>query len=161
MFPATFLNFGPACSAIFLLWSFGEINQLELSIYLDIYALKAGPKLKKWWETCHCYLITIRLEIYVLGPPNLCSVNGWTTPVNKAAALKFLSKLVHLFRSYSSFSKTQADTQKQCDPISSKFCYICLFLAGINQFLSHWTLRPSSATFSHNFTVTRFNQYDR
>ena len=37
MFPATFLNFGPACSAIFLLWSFGEINQLELSIYLDIY----------------------------------------------------------------------------------------------------------------------------
>ena len=39
MFPATFLNFGPACSAIFLLWSFGEINQLELSIYLDIYDL--------------------------------------------------------------------------------------------------------------------------
>ena len=39
MFPATFLNFGPACSAIFLLWSFGEINQLELSIYLDIYAV--------------------------------------------------------------------------------------------------------------------------
>ena len=39
MFPATFLNFGPACSAIFLLWSFGEINQLELSIYLDIYGL--------------------------------------------------------------------------------------------------------------------------
>ena len=38
MFPATFLNFGPACSAIFLLWSFGAINQLELSIYLDIYA---------------------------------------------------------------------------------------------------------------------------
>ena len=38
MFPATFLNFGPACSAIFLLWSFGEINQLELSNYLDINA---------------------------------------------------------------------------------------------------------------------------
>ena len=41
MLPATFLNFGPACSAIFLLWSFGEINQLELSIYLDIYELNA------------------------------------------------------------------------------------------------------------------------
>ena len=37
MFPATFFYFGPACSAVFLLWSFGEITQLELSIYLDIY----------------------------------------------------------------------------------------------------------------------------
>ena len=33
----TFFNFGPACSAIFLQWSFGEINQLELFINLDIY----------------------------------------------------------------------------------------------------------------------------
>ena len=46
-FPPLFLNFGPACSAIFLLWSFGEINQLELSIYLD--GIKAKSYSKVEW----------------------------------------------------------------------------------------------------------------
>ena len=123
-------------------------------------------KRSSFFPFMHCPLVANRKTQWYANDYFAIVISKWFFPLHsfntpRTSFCQSFISLVHPFRSYSSFSKTQADTQKQCDPISSKFCYICLFLAGINQFLSHWTLRPSSATFSHNFTVTRFNQYDR